>query len=426
MPRARYQKRGGQTGWMEVTAMIATNIVETISATRLKANLIQSLLSFSFDFGGLLTGTLLVLYFDVVKEVPWALILFPGILSVRGAVGGFFSGHLSTGLHLGTVRASYTKNTKDFHSLLYATITLALFSGLTVGIGTSVFGVFLWNATLIDFLELLAVIIATVALSVLFVSPLTMAFSVLSFRRGLDPDIIVYPITSTLSDIINTACYIFSLNMFFETGHFGNYLIGILDLVFVSVVVYILVKNVREKKFAMMIKEFLLTLLFVTVIVNFTGSFLDKISTRLHNGTEIFVIYPALITTIGGVGSIIGSTATTKLALGIIKPSFSSIRQHLDEIGGSWIASIIMFTLYSIISSAASGTTALSGLLKFLAQLLTANILSVSAMVIVAYAVAISTYRRGLDPDNFVIPIESSLADSMMTLSLLTALTVIV
>ncbi len=85
-----------------------------------------------------------------------------------------------------------------------------------------------------------------------------------------------------------------------------------------------------------------------------------------------------------------------------------------------------MFTLYSIISSAASGTTALSGLLKFLAQLLTANILSVSAMVIVAYAVAISTYNRGLDPDNFVIPIESSLADSMMTISLLTALTVIV
>ena len=406
--------------------MIATNIVKTNTATRLKANLFQSLLSFSFDFGGLLTGTLLVLYFGVVKEVPWALVLFPGILSVRGAVGGFFSGHLSTGLHLGTVKASYTKNTKEFHTLLHTAITLALFSGLTVSIGASIFGLFLWNATIIDFIELLAVVIATMALSVLFVSPLTMAFSVLSFRRGLDPDVIVYPITSTLSDIINTSCYIFSLNIFFNLDPFGDYLIGILDLVFVSVVVYILTKRIREKKFAMMIKEFLLTLLFVTVIVNITGSFLDKIGMHLQNGTRIFVIYPALITTIGGVGSIIGSTATTKLALGIIKPCFSSIREHLDEICGSWIASMIMFTLYSIVSSVVGGMAIFSGQLKLLVQLLTANILAVSVMVVVAYVVAIYTYRRGLDPVNFVIPIESSLADSMMTFSLLIALTVIV
>jgi mgtE-like transporter len=407
--------------------MTATNIAKPTSATRLKASLGQSLLSFSFNIGGLLTGTLLVLYFGVfsIKEAPWALILFPGILSVRGAIGGVFSGHLSTGLHLGTVKASYTKNTKDFRLLLQAVITLALISGITVGVGTSIFGVFLWKATVIDFIKLLAVIVATMALSVVFISPITMAFSVLSFRRGLDPDVIVYPIISTLSDIINTACYIFSLKIFFTLNHLGHYLIGILDLIFLSAVVYILFKNVREEKFVKMVKEFLLTLVFVTFIVNVTGSFLNKISARMHDGTEIYIVYPALITTIGGVGSIIGSTATTKLALGLIKPTFSSIKQHLNEIGGSWIASIAMFTLYSITLSLTSGTTMLSNSLKFAAQFLTTNILAVSAMVIIAYAVAISTYRRGLDPDNFVIPIESSLADSITTISLLIALTVL-
>jgi len=408
--------------------MTETNIAKPTSATRLKASLGQSLLSFSFGIGGLLTGTLLVLYFDVfsIREAPWALILFPGILSVRGAIGGIFSGHLSTGLHLGTVRASYTKNTKNFRILLRGVITLALISGITVGIGTSIFGVFLWRATVLDFIKLLAVILATMALSVVFISPMTIAFSVLSFRRGLDPDVIVYPMISTVADIIDTACYIFSLKVFFTLNPFGYYLIGIMDLIFLSVVVYLLVKNVREEKFAKMIKEFLLTLLFVTFIVNVTGSFLDKISAHMRNGTQIYVVYPALITTIGGVGAIIGSTATTKLALGAIKPSFSSIRQHLNEIGGSWIASIAMFTIYSIASSFTSETTTLSNSLKFATQLLTTNILAVSAMVVIAYAVAISTYRRGLDPDNFVIPIESSLADSITTLSLLIALTIVV
>ena len=408
--------------------MTETVIAKPTSATRLTRSLGQSLLSFSFDIGGLLTGALLVLYFDVfsIKEAPWALILFPGILSVRGAIGGLFSGHLSTGLHLGTVRASYTKNTKDFHLLLQGVITLALISGITVGIGTSIFGVFLWKATVLDFIKLLAVIIATMALSVVFISPITIAFSVLSFRRGLDPDVIVYPMTSTVADIINTTCYIFSLKIFFTLNHLGYYVIEILDLIFLSVVVYILVKNVREEKFVKMIKEFLLTLVFVTFIVNVTGSFLDKISGIIGNRTEIYVVYPALITTTGGVGSIVGSTATTKLALGVIKPSFSSIRQHINEIGGSWVASTVMFTLYSIISSFTSGTTTLSKLLEFAAQLLTTNILAVPAMVIIAYAVAVSTYRRGWDPDNFVIPLESSLADSITTISLLVALTVIV
>ncbi len=404
--------------------MTETNVAKPASATGLARSIGQALLSFSFDVGGVLTGALLVLYFEVfsIREAPWALILFPGILSVRGAIGGLFSGHLSTGLHVGTVRASYTKNTNDFYLLLRAVITLALLSGITVGIGTSLFGVFLWKATVLDFIKLLAVIIATMALSVMFISPITLAFSVLSFRRGLDPDVIVYPITSTASDIVNTACYIFSLKVFFTLDNFGYYLIGILDLIFISVVAFIVVKNVREENFVKVIKEFLVTLVFVTFIVNVTGFFIDRMRPR----TEIYVVYPALITTIGGVGSIVGSTATTKLALGVIEPSLPSIKRHLNEIGGSWVASVIMFVLYSIISFFSSGMTMLRGLPKYVAQFITTNILAVSAMAVIAYAVAIFTYRRGWDPDNFVIPLESSLADSIATVALLVALTVIV
>jgi len=403
--------------------MTKTNIAGTMSVKKLKASLGQSLLSFSFDIGGLLTGAILILYFDVlsISEAPWALFLFPGILSIRGAVGGLFSGHLGTGLHLGTIKATFTKNTKDFHLLLRVVITLAFVSGISVGTGTWIFGVFLWNATVMDFVQLLAVITATMALSVVFVSPLTMGFSVLSFRRGLDPDIIVYPVTSTMSDIINTGCYIFSLSLFFMFEPFGRYLIWILDIIFIAFVVYILAKNLNEAKFAGTIREFLLTLVFVTFIVNVTGSFLTKIS-----GKRIYAVYPAIITTVGGVGSIIGSTATTKLALGLISPSFSSIKKHINEIAGAWLASIVMFIIYAIVSSVMSGAKTLGETIMFASQLLTTNILAVSIMVFIAYAVAIFTFRRGLNPDNFVIPIESSLADTITTAAVLVALALII
>lgn len=398
-----------------------------MSVAKLKASLGQSLLSFSFDVGGLFTGALLLFYSGVlsVSGAPWALLLYPGILSVRGAVGGLFSGHLGTGLHLGTVKASFRGNTRDFGVLFRVVVTLAFVSGVFVGVGAWVFGLFLWDASWLDFVQLLAVIVATMGLSVVFVSPITMVFSVLSFRRGLDPDVIVYPVTSTMSDIINTCCYILCLSLFFLVEPFGRYLIWVLDLVFVAVVVYFVVKYVNETKFAETIKEFLVTLVFVTVVANVTGSFLNKIG-GVGRGRSIFAVYPAIITTVGGVGSIIGSTATTKLALGLIKPSFGSIREHVNEVVGAWLASLVMFTVYAFLSLNLIGATSLLVWALFWVQLLVTNVLAVSVMVFVSFAVAILTFRHGWNPDNFVIPIESSLADTITTAAALIVLMLVI
>jgi mgtE-like transporter len=375
----------------------------------------------------MLTGTLIVLYFGVlsIDVAPWILSLFPGILSIRGAIGGLFSGHLGTGLHLGTVKPIFRKNTKDFQILIRVIVTLALISSLSIGFSTWLFGAVLWNATLIDFIPLFSVIIATMALSVVFVSPLTMVFSFLSFRRGMDPDIVVYPITSPVSDIINTSCYVFSLALFFLFGLFGRLLIWILDIVFVLFVIYILIKNVNQTNFIGIIKEFLLTLFFVSFIVNITGSLLSRLS-GISNERAIFAIYPAILATIGGLGSIIGSTATTKLALGLITPSLSSIKEHFNEIVGAWLASIIMFEIFTILASIIGGISNLNELVFFSIQLLATNLFAVTIMIIISYAVAIFTYRRGWNPDNFVIPIESSLADTITTVTLLLSLSFIV
>lgn len=100
------------------------------SITGLVKSLGQSLLSLSFNPAGLLAGTFIFLYFDVFTLAPWALALFPGILSIRGAIGGLFSGRLSTGLHLGTIKPSYTENTREFYSLFYAIVTLTLVSSI--------------------------------------------------------------------------------------------------------------------------------------------------------------------------------------------------------------------------------------------------------------------------------------------------------
>jgi mgtE-like transporter len=162
----------------------------------------------------------------------------------------------------------------------------------------------------------------------------------------------------------------------------------------------------------------------VTIIVNITGSLLDKVS-GITKGKNIIAVYPAIIGTIGGVGSIIGSTATTKLALGLSKPSFLSIKKHINEISGAWLASIILFTVYVMLSSFINSSVTLGSIVTFTSQLLTINVIAVLVMIFIAYIVAIYTFRRGWNPDNFVIPIESSLADTVTTAAVLVVLVLI-
>ncbi|MFQ6095226.1 MAG: magnesium transporter, partial [Candidatus Bathyarchaeia archaeon] len=96
--------------------------------------------------------------------------------------------------------------------------------------------------------------------------------------------------------------------------------------------------------------------------------------------------------------------------------------QHLTEIISAWTASAIMFTIFMGITSITYKID-MTGYPSFLGELLTTNILAASVMCFIAYAIAVLTFRRALDPDNFVIPIESSIADAVTTVFLFAALT---
>ena len=389
---------------------------------RLVRSVVQSMLSLSFNLGGLVAGGILALYLDVFSISPWIIVLFPCVLSVRGAIGGLFSGRLSTALHLGTIRASYANNTKSFNLLLASIVTLAFESSIVIGSAAFMVTFFVWGVPFENYLQILGVISATMGLSILVIPPITMAASFISFKHGLDPDIIVYPVTSTLADVIVTLCYVTVLRTFYLTES-GYYIIYLIDLIFIAAIPILLARNTREAEFLKTLKEFQLTLLIVTVVVNITGTVLKGIEATISGRLEVFAVYPALITTMGSFGSIIGSTATTKLFMGLIEPSFSSMKRHLTEVFSAWTASATMFVIYMGITSV-SYKIDTAGYPSFLAELLTTNVLAAFVMAFIAYAIAILTFRRALDPDNFVIPIESSIADAVTTIFLFVVLAI--
>ena len=384
----------------------------------------ETLITFSFGIGGLFAGLMIASQMGVFGLSPWIVTLYPIVISAKGVGSGLLSGRLSTGLHLGTMQSKFFGNKKSFYKLIEALIVLTLITSITICCISLIFGHLFWGITMADFPPILVVAVATMSLGLL-VSFLTIKVSFISFEKGLDPDVVVYPVISTVADIFITLCYIAVINLFF-LGVWGKWVLGLGCLVPVLLAFYILSKNLHDVEFIKTLKESIFTILIVAFIVNIAGTLLLGISNFVEKRVEIFTMYTALIGMIGNVGSVIGSTATTKLALGLLAPSFSSMKHHTKSIFSAWSASIVMFFVLAVLSLSIHRLFSFSSFYTLILVVLVANVLAVATIVFLSYAVSILTFKRGLDPDNFVIPVESSLADSITSLALFVALILII
>jgi mgtE-like transporter len=383
----------------------------------------ETSLAYVFDIGGLLAGFMVASQLGIFLLSPWAIAVYPAIVSAKGVIGGLLSGRLSTALHLGTIHPRFLRNTPRFYKLFEALIVITLATGVAMSSIGIVFGNLFWGITFVDFPAILSVVIATMAIG-LFLSLVTIKVAFVSFKRGLDPDIVVYPIMSTVVDIFITLLYIGVISLFFFS-YLGSWIIAAIALAFGFLVLYILPKNMHDFVFIRTLKESMITMLLVAFVVNVTGTVLKQISYFVSNRKEVFTVYPALIDTIGDVGSVVGSTATTKLALGLLTPSLASMRSHAKNIFSAWSASLIVFVILAVLSLAINGVFSLPSFLNLISVLLIANVIAVTAIVLLSYSISILTFKKGLDPDNFVIPIESSFADSLTSIALLVALLLI-
>ncbi|PMB75831.1 MAG: hypothetical protein C0193_00330 [Candidatus Bathyarchaeota archaeon] len=399
-----------------------------IRGSKFSKTLKESVMAYAFNIFGIVAGTIIAYNSGLFEKAPWAIAIYPPILSARGVIGGLFCGRLSTALHLGTVQPRLFKNTKSFYLLFHAVIVMTFEASLMMGIVAALFrGVYL-GVTLGDIIDIVSLCTATMALALLAISPLTLIVSFFSFKHGLDPDIILYPIESTVADLLITTIYILTLSLFLTQSLFWRSILALISLTLLLTTAYFLIKDSREHDFIKTLKESFLTLILVSFIINVAGATLGRVDVLLRERKElykdypVYVVYPALIDTVGDVGAVVGSTATTKLALGTLKSSISSIKRHTAEVSGAWAASLLMYFAYSVLALIIAGIFAPLNLLKFTFFLFTVNIIAASFIILISYSIAVITYQRGLDPDNFEIPIESSMADSITTISLLIAL----
>jgi mgtE-like transporter len=377
-----------------------------------------------FDIGSLIAGFMIALELGVFQLSPWAIALYPAVISVKAVITGLLTGRLSTALHLGTIYPRFFGNTRNFYKLIAAMVVLTLSTSATISAISFVFGTLFWGVSIYEFPAILTVMVATLSLGLL-ITLMTVQFTFISFKRSLDPDTVVYPAVSTLANIVITFLYIAVLNLYFS-GFIGKWAIVMFGLVNVFLVLIILPLNVRDTEFRKIIRESLPTMLLVAFMANITGTLLKGISNLAGNRREIYTVYPAMIDMMGDASLVVSSAATVKLTLGVLPPSYGSIKNHVKNIFSAWASTLMLFMVIGFLSLALNGVYTVSGIASLLVILLISNVIAFVSIVLVSYAISILTFKRGLDPDNFVIPLGSSLADALTTLALFITLLLLI
>ena len=328
-------------------------------------------------------------------------------------------------LHLGLVRPQIRGNTDVYRRLINAVFVLTFLDTLGMGMISFVLNLLFGRASLgqLYIFALVPTISCTMAVSISV--PLTSLIAIMAYKRGLNPDILVYPILSAVNDIVVTSCFIATSFLVLKGGSI-LYLLGGGVLLLLLFSLFLALRNRKAEFFSQTLREGSLIVVFSSIFGSMNGLFLSRMMQGIQHSPGMVVLYPALTSTLGDIGSIIGSITTTSLALGYIRNFREEVRAGIGPILQVEAVAALMHVVFGAVAYLIVKPVSPGASLPFLMGVALVSNLS-SFLVISAFAlvVAFFSFRRGLNPDNVVIPIITSTSDTVATLSMFPAFSIV-
>lgn len=369
--------------------------------------------------GDLIAGIVLGKMTFFLEAFPGLLVVIPGAIGMRGNIFGSFASRLSTSLHIGLI-APHFEFSEDLDNNIFASFVLTLVLSIFLGIVAKLFCILLHyeSIALMDF-----ILICTIAglISNLIMLPITMLISFKSFENGWDPDNITSPIIAGFGDLFTLPAIIASIFVLQAL----NVNLMIKNIVFVILVIIILVGFIHCYRLSdetkTILKQSTPTLLLCSFLGGSAGGILNSSVETLLTNPSLLTLIPLFSGECGSLISILGARLSSGLHSGLVEPLSRPTGIALHNFGICYILAIIVFPLIGILAEASTisvGTIGV-GFDKIIPISTLSGLILVSIMIFVVYYISITSYNNNLDPDNIVIPISTSVTDSISSLILI-------
>ena len=380
----------------------------------------ESLIALSIcAVGDLCAGIILGNMEFFLKTYPGLMVIIPGAIGMRGNIFGSFGSRLSTHLHIGTLSPEFKRSdilTENITASLILTMVLSILLAVIAKVICIFFGfesISIYDFVLISFI---AGLISTVIML-----PITMFISLKSFEGGWDPDNITTPFIAAVGDFFTLPAIILSVLI---VGYIS--IIPIVKLIVFAAVIIVtliaLVSGYTAKSDVKHIVRQSTPVLFVcSILGTFAGGILnDSLTTLLKNQT-LLTLVPLFSGESGGLVSILGARLSSGLHSGLIDPVLKPKKHTMENFVAIISLAIVMYPFIGILAE--SSTIAFHnigvGFLHALGISFISGMILILVMLLVVFYISTISYRRGLDPDNIVIPLSTSLTDSISTLILI-------
>ncbi|RLI09889.1 hypothetical protein DRO42_03105, partial [Candidatus Bathyarchaeota archaeon] len=202
----------------------------------------------------LLAGGVISLFTPRFRASPWILALFPPILTIRGDISGILSGNLTTMLHLGLIRPRIRGNTDAYRSLVCAVLVLTFVDTLAMGVISFSLNLLFGRASLTQLYIYATVPTVACIMAVAVSIPLTSLTAIAAYRKGLDPDILVYPILASVNDIVVTVSFAATASLVIAGG-LGFHLLGVAFLTVMILCVLLAWRSRHAELFVQTLRE---------------------------------------------------------------------------------------------------------------------------------------------------------------------------
>ena len=252
-------------------------------------------------------------------------------------------------LHLGTVRPQLRDNTDEYWNLVKSVLVITVVDTLILGTFSFIINVISGSASLDQFILFLLVPTVACMLAVLTSIPITSFIAIETFNRGLDPDILVYPILASINDIVVTTYFVSVIFLVLWGGVFYSFLV-LLFLLILALIGYLGSLMRVEKFFQHTMREGTFVVVISSIFGSINGVLLSNLAPTLKARQGLMTLYPALTNSLGNIGSIIGSQMTTNLALGYSKSFIEEIKESSRSIIQVEIPAFIMHIVFGVIS----------------------------------------------------------------------------
>lgn len=343
---------------------------------------------------------------NVFQAIPGLLMVIPALIDMRGNVYGAFIARLSSKLHLGEIKDIHDERVKIW---THTAIVLANIAAVIVGI---IAGIIAWsstgNAVYIIFIP--AIILTTHLFTTSILSPLTAYIGVKTHEKGWNPDNVGVPLLSSAGDLVSVVFIILVGYLLLYIFHIP----ALLFILFFSILTYVVLlwrKIFRTKEGRTVFLQSMPILLSVAFLELITGGMWEANKIAI-----ILLLLPPILETLGNIGSVFSSRLSSFIYLGFIQPTFIPRGKYfLREILSIGALSAIMYSFVSIF------VLIITWNIKAVFVVWLSVILSLLILLMLSYYLTIGSLKIKLDPDNVVVPVITTSADIIGTISIIFA-----